>query len=202
MFSPGTALLIVDVQNDFCPGGALAVPGGDEVVAPINRAAAAAAAAGAPVFASRDWHPADSVHFAGQGGVWPRHCVQGTRGAELHPKLELPNGTSIVTKGDSASDPHGYDAFEGRLADGQPLAEALRARGTTHLLVTGLATDYCVKNSVFGARRAGLRVTVLTDAVRGVDLQPGDATRAIADMMAAGARVTSTDEFLAGRDTA
>jgi nicotinamidase/pyrazinamidase len=197
MFSPDCALLIVDLQNDFCPGGALAVPDGDAVVAPINRATAAAEAAGASVFASRDWHPADSSHFVDHGGRWPRHCVQGTRGAELHAALRLPADARIVTKGDSAADPHGYDAFDGRLDDGRTLAEALGSQGVTRLVVAGLATDYCVKNSVYGARRVGLHVTVLVDAVRAVDLQAGDAVRAVADMLAAGAALATTDRFIA-----
>lgn len=193
MFPPDSALLIVDLQNDFCAGGALAVPDGDASVDAANRLAAAAAAAGRPVFASRDWHPSGSPHFAGQGGVWPVHCVQGTTGAELHPRLRLPEGARLVTKGDSLRDPHGYDAFDGHLDDGTPLAAALASAGVRTLVVAGLATDYCVKNSVWGARRAGLDVAVVADAIRAVDLQPGDGTAAVADMLAAGARVVSTE---------
>lgn len=193
MFPPDAALLIVDVQNDFCPGGALAVADGDAVVAPINRLIAAAIAAGRPVYASRDWHPARSPHFAGFGGAWPVHCVQGTHGAAFHPGLELPASARIVTKGDSPVDPHGYDAFDGHLDDGTPLATALKAQGVKRLVVTGLATDYCVKNSVWGARRAGLEVQVVPEAIRAVDLRPGDGAAAIADMLAAGARITERD---------
>lgn len=193
MFPTDSALLIVDLQNDFCAGGALAVPDGDASVDAANRLAAAAAAAGRPVFASRDWHPSGSPHFAGQGGVWPVHCVQGTTGAELHPRLRLPEGARLVTKGDSLRDPHGYDAFDGHLDDGTPLAAALASAGVRTLVVAGLATDYCVKNSVWGARRAGLDVAVVADAIRAVDLQPGDGTAAVADMLAAGARVVSTE---------
>jgi nicotinamidase/pyrazinamidase len=196
-FPKKAALLVVDVQNDFCAGGALAVPDGDAVVGPINRLAAAAEAAEVPVFASRDWHPAASTHFATHGGIWPDHCVQGTRGAALHDGLRLPSTAAIVTKGDSVEDPHGYDAFDGRLDDGTPLAQALHARGVRHVVVVGLATDYCVKNSVFGARRAGLDVTLVSDAVRAVDVQPGDGARAVADMLAAGATVTNADAILA-----
>jgi nicotinamidase/pyrazinamidase len=195
-FPRGSALLIVDLQRDFCRDGALAVRDGDEVVAPLNRAAAAAHAAGAPVFASRDWHPPDSPHFATHGGAWPHHCVQGSTGAEFHPDLHLPTGTAIVTKGDTPTDPEGYDAFDGHLADGTSLAEALRAKRVTRVVVGGLATDYCVRDSVMGARRAGLEVVVLTDAIRAVDVEPGDGRKALADMLASGATFAETDDLL------
>lgn len=198
-FPSQAALLIVDVQHDFCAGGALAVPGGDEVVPVVNEVARAAAAAGAPIFASRDWHPSRSPHFAAFGGVWPVHCVQGSHGAALHGQLVLPAGTSVVTKGDSEKDPHGYDAFEGHTEDGTPLVKALRARDVTHVVVVGLATDYCVKNSVFGARRAGLAVTVLRDAIRAVDLVEGDGPRAIADMLASGAAIADSEQVVRGQ---
>jgi nicotinamidase/pyrazinamidase len=180
-----SALLIVDVQNDFCRGGALAVPDGDAVVPVINRVAERFAAAGRPVFASRDWHPHDSEHFVDGGGPWPRHCVQNSRGAEFHPDLRLPPSTLIVSKGQERTST-GYDAFDGRLADGEPLADALRARGVRHLVIGGLATDYCVVHSALGARREGFDVTVLEDAVRAVDAQPGDGERAISAMRDAG----------------
>ena len=130
------ALLIVDVQNDFCPGGALAVDGGDQVVPVLNRLAARAAALGLPVYASRDWHPIDSPHFADHGGPWPAHCVAGTAGARLHPDLALPSGAMIVTKG-TARDDHGYSAFEGTVTGRGTLADDLRARGVDHLIVGG-----------------------------------------------------------------
>lgn len=196
MFPADSALLIVDLQNDFCAGGALAVPDGDAIIDSVNRLAAAAADAGRPVFASRDWHPSGSPHFAGQGGAWPVHCVQGTAGAALHPGLRLPEGARLVTKGDSIRDPHGYDAFDGHLDEGTPLADALARAGVRTLIVAGLATDYCVKNSVWGARRAGLDVLVVADAIRAVNLRPGDGTAAVADMLAAGARVVSTDDMI------
>jgi nicotinamidase/pyrazinamidase len=191
-----SAFLIVDVQLDFCPGGALAVRDGDQVLTPINRVTAEAVRRGAPILASRDWHPAASPHFAVNGGAWPVHCVQHSEGARFHPGLALPADTAIISKGDSQGDPEGYDAFDGHLDDGTHVADALRARGTTRVIVAGLATDYCVKNSVLGARRAGFQVTVLSDAIRAVDLAPGDAQRAIADMIAAGATFTASDELL------
>lgn len=197
-FTRETALLIVDVQNDFCEGGRLAVAHGDDVVPVCNRAASLAADAGAPIFASRDWHPAGSPHFVEQGGAWPVHCVQGSSGASFHPDLALPDGTLVVTKGDSPADPHGYDAFDGHLDDATPLAEALRARGVRHLVVAGLATDYCVRNSVLGARRAGFDVTVVEDGIRGVNLAPADSRRAVDDMERAGARVLTLEAFADG----
>ncbi len=187
------ALLIVDVQNDFCPGGALAVPGGDRVVAPLNGLAARFAAAGRPVYASRDWHPATTSHFKQYGGIWPVHCVAGTPGAAFHPELRLPASTIVVTKGERP-DSHGYSAFEGRTPDGLSLGEDLRRRGVTHLSIGGLATDYCVKHSALDALTAGLHVTLLEDAIAGVDVDPGDSARAIDQMKAAGAQVKGTDK--------
>ncbi len=182
----GSALLIVDVQNDFCPGGSLAVPEGDRVVAPLHDAAVAMAAAGRPVFASRDWHPAHTTHFQEWGGPWPVHCVAGTPGAALHPALQPPPGTTIISKGTDEAD-DGYSAFEGHDETNRTLAERLRESGVDHLYVGGLATDYCVKASVLSARQEGLQVTVLQDAIAAVEVQPGDGARAIAAMRDAGA---------------
>lgn len=187
-----TALLIVDVQNDFCAGGALAVPDGDAVVIPLNAIAAAAAERGVRTYASRDWHPPDTPHFKPRGGMWPVHCVAGSPGAGFHPRLDLPPSTIVIDKGDT-SGADGYSAFEGHAANGRTFEEDLATHGITHLVVGGLATDYCVKASVLDARRAGLRVTLLEDAVRGVDVQPGDAARALDAMRAAGVTVASTD---------
>ena len=181
-----SALLIVDVQNDFCPGGALPVPEGDRVVAPLNRAARLFAAAGLPVVASRDWHPAVTSHFHDFGGIWPSHCVQGSRGAEFHPQLQLPPGCLLVSKGFEA-DADSYSAFDGRLPDGRSLQELLAGMGVVKLYVGGLATDYCVKESVLAAIRTDLQVVVLEDAIAGVDVTAGDSLRAIEEMKAAGA---------------
>lgn len=185
---PKSALLIVDVQNDFIPGGALPVPEGDRVVPVINEYARQFHAAGRPIFASRDWHPPVTRHFKEHGGVWPVHCVQGTRGAEFHPDLALPPETIVVSKG---MDPNedSYSAFDGRDEQGRDLATLLRERGVEHLYVAGLATDYCVKHTALDARRLGFRVTLLADAVRGVDVQPGDSERAIEEMRQAGVEV-------------
>ena len=191
MIGKGDALVIVDVQNDFCPGGALGVSEGDRVVAPLNACAGRFAAAGAPVFASRDWHPARTSHFKEWGGPWPPHCVQGTPGAEFHPDLRLPAGTTIVSKG-SDPDEDAYSCFQACDDAGRRFADVLRAAGVRRLVVGGLATDYCVKATALDARRAGFEVVVLADAMRAVDLQPGDGARAVAEMEAVGARVQAS----------
>ncbi|MCS6924121.1 MAG: bifunctional nicotinamidase/pyrazinamidase [Fimbriimonadales bacterium] len=190
-----TALLIVDVQNDFCPGGALAVSEGDQVIPPLNAVAEAVAARGGLVLASRDWHPADTKHFAAFGGKWPVHCVQNTSGAAFHPALKLPDSAIVISKGTSRED-DGYSAFEGRADDGRTLHEVLQARGVQRLLVGGLATDYCVRASVLDALKHGYEVVVLTDAIRGVNLQPDDSERALQEMQAAGARLMTASEAL------
>lgn len=192
---PNTALLIVDVQNDFCPGGALAVNEGDQVIPPLNRAAEIVTQHGGLVLASRDWHPRETKHFAEFGGKWPVHCVQHTHGAAFHPDLKLPDGTVIISKGTGSED-DGYSAFEGRADDGRTLDEILKAYGVQRLLVGGLATDYCVRASVLDALKHGYEVIVLTDAIRGVNLQPDDSERALQEMQLAGARLMSTSDAL------
>jgi nicotinamidase/pyrazinamidase len=182
------ALLVVDVQNDFCAGGPLAMEGAEQVVVALNRHIAEATAAGLTVYAARDWHPAVTVHFAPQGGPWPVHCVQGTEGARFHPGLRLPPGTILVSKG-ADPDGHGYSAFEGRTADGTALLVDLHARGIRHLLLGGLATDYCVRHTTLDALAGGLSVTVLDDAIAGVDAE--DSKRALAEMREHGARFIS-----------
>jgi nicotinamidase/pyrazinamidase len=181
-----SALLIIDLQNDFCPGGALPVPDGNRVVRPLNRAVELFSAAKRPVLASRDWHPEVTSHFRDFGGVWPPHCVQGTIGAEFHPELKLPKDYMLVSKGFEA-DSDSYSAFDGRAANGRSLQEVLAALGVDRIFVGGLATDYCVKESVLAARREGLKVVVLEEAIAGVDLTQGDSLRAIDEMKRAGA---------------
>jgi nicotinamidase/pyrazinamidase len=187
------ALLIVDVQNDFCPGGALAVPGGDRVIEPLSRVAEYFAAAGLPVLASRDWHPPVTRHFSRFGGAWPPHCVQDSSGAAFHPALRLPKGTLVVSKG-SDPDSDSYSAFDGRSTDGSSLGEILAALDVRHLYVGGLATDYCVRSSVLDARKAGLEVTVLADAIAGVEIAEGDSEKALQEIGRAGVRFCTTDE--------
>lgn len=186
---PRAALLLVDVQVDFCPGGALAVAEGDAVVPVLNRWTRAFLAAGRPVFASRDWHPAASAHFASGGGPWPPHCVQGTAGAAFHPDLELPPGVVVLSKGADPAESGGYSAFEATDEQGRALGERLRAAGVDTLYVGGLATDYCVRASVLDARAQGLKVKVIGEGIRGVNLRPDDSEQALAEMRAAGAAV-------------
>jgi nicotinamidase/pyrazinamidase len=182
------ALLIVDVQNDFCPGGALPAPGGAAIVPALNRHIANAQARGEVIYASRDWHPAQTMHFKAFGGPWPPHCLQRTAGAAFHPALALPVETIVISKGDAA-DRDGYSAFDGHTAEGRPLADDLRARGLDRLFVGGIATDYCVRQTVLDALKQGFSVTVLSDAVTGIDVQPGDADRALEEMRTAGAKI-------------
>lgn len=176
------ALIVVDVQNDFCPGGALAVERGDEVVAPLNQLIEEFLSRGDVVVKSRDWHPAETRHFAAYGGTWPVHCVQQTRGAEFHPELLDDPRIRIISKG--LGDEDCYSAF-----DGTELGEMLRREGVEEVWVGGLATDYCVKNTVLDALRGGFRVKAVDDAMRAVNLQPGDDERAIEEMKEAGAEI-------------
>jgi nicotinamidase/pyrazinamidase len=176
------ALIVVDVQNDFCPGGALAVAQGDEVVAPLNKLIEEFLEQGEPVFKSRDWHPEVTRHFAAYGGTWPVHCVQNTKGAEFHPDLIDDMHIRVISKG--LGDEDSYSAF-----DGTDLALQLQRLGVEEVWVGGLATDYCVKNTVLDALNEGFRVRALKDAMRAVEVKPGDGERAIAEMQNAGAEV-------------
>jgi nicotinamidase/pyrazinamidase len=170
---------MVDVQNDFCPGGALAVPDGDAVVEPVKRLAAEAGF----VIATRDWHPPDHGSFASQGGVWPVHCVADTPGAELHPGIDRDVVDAVVDKG-QARDREGYSGFEGT-----ELERLLREHEVDAVDVAGLALDYCVKATALDARRAGFDVTVHRAATRPVEVQAGDGERAVAELRAAGVEV-------------
>jgi nicotinamidase/pyrazinamidase len=178
----GDALLLVDVQNDFLPGGALAVPDADAVIPVLNRYVAAARASGVPIYVSRDWHPRDHCSFKAQGGPWPPHCVAGTAGAEFTPALDLPPKAEVVSKG-TAKEKDAYSAFEGTA-----LAEGLHQKGVARLLIGGLATDYCVLNSVRDALKHGFEVLLLTDAMRAVNVKPHDGEHAEAEMVRLGAR--------------
>ena len=178
------ALIVVDVQNDFTPGGALAVPEGDEVIGRVNELMRSGRFD--VVLATRDWHPHDHGSFATNDppGPWPVHCVQGTPGAELHPGVDRGGIDAIVDKGqDPATE--GYSGF-----DATGLADLLRGRGVDAVTVVGLATDYCVKNTALDALREGFAVTVDSAATRPVDVQAGDGDRALAEIRAAGGRVT------------
>jgi nicotinamidase/pyrazinamidase len=178
MFQRGDALLIVDVQPDFCPGGALPIAHGDDVVPVLNRAIAGAAAAGVPVFASRDWHPREHLSFVERGGPWPAHCLQDSPGAAFHPNLRLPADVRIVTKG-TRFDKDQYSAF-----DETGLAVELRRDGIQRVWVGGLAEDVCVRATALDARRAGFEAVLLEAATRPVTPEGGE--RARAEMRAAG----------------
>jgi nicotinamidase/pyrazinamidase len=182
---PGDALIVVDVQRDFLPGGPLGVPAGDEVIAPINRAVGMFERAGLPIFYTRDWHPPNHVSFKARGGPWPRHCVAHTEGAAFAPTLRVPPSAVIVSKA-TTPDRDAYSAFQDTT-----LASQLRAAGVRRLYLGGLATDYCVKATVLDAKREGFDVKVLADAVRAVDVQPGDGQRALQEMQQSGAQLTT-----------
>jgi nicotinamidase/pyrazinamidase len=187
------ALVVVDLQNDFCPGGALAVRDGDAIVPVVNRYLDRFGEAGAPVFLTRDWHPAVTAHFQAYGGVWPPHCVQGTPGAAFHPGLAPPAQAVIVSKGmDPEQD--AYSAFQAEASSGRRLPTILKERGIRRLYVGGLATDYCVRATVLDALRDGFEVVVLTDAIGAVDLAPGDGARAIDEIRGAGGRLATLSE--------
>jgi len=178
------ALFIVDVQKDFCPGGALPVPEGDKVVPVINKLMEHFEY----VLASKDWHPPKTKHFE----KWPPHCIQGTEGAEFCDGLNAEKITQVFLKGTGTED-DGYSAFE---ATNINLEEYLKQHGIDHLYVTGLATDYCVRATTLDALKKGFKVTVVSDAVRGVDVNPGDVQRAIEEMKQAGAEFKTSDEVI------
>jgi nicotinamidase/pyrazinamidase len=181
------ALLIIDFQNDFTSGGALEVSGGDEIAEPVKRLAEEFE----HVFATRDWHPPDHASFETEGGPWPVHCVQGTHGAELHPAMRDIEVDEIVDVGATRED-EGYSGFEK-----SKLADLLREREVDEVVVVGLATDYCVRASAIDACRDGFDTTVVTDAIRAVDVDPGDGERALEDMKRAGAKLATSRDLLA-----
>ncbi len=186
---PGpSALLIIDVQNDFCPGGALPVPEGDRIVRPLNRYVEEFVRRGRPVLLSRDWHPPGSRHFRPFGGAWPVHCLRGTWGAEFHPDLDVRGGMIVVSKGTTTQE-EGYSAFGGRTDDGRTLDEVLKGCGVRRIFVGGLATDYCVRATCLDGLKSGYETVVLGDAVRGVDRTSGDVEAALAEIEEHGGRV-------------
>lgn len=187
-FAPGDALLLVDPQNDFCPGGQLPVPRGDQVMPVLSTWAAAAESAGVPVFVSRDWHPPDTTHFRTRGGIWPPHCIRDTSGAAFHAGLKLPHQAILVSKGMGETE-DAYSAFQAFDDRGVPLTDLLQQQQVRHLYVMGLATDYCVKASALSAVEAGFQVTVVPDGCRAVDVQPGDGDAALRTMAQAGAAI-------------
>jgi len=189
------AILITDIQKDFLQGGALPVPSGNEIIPVLNEYARRFEDAKAYVFASRDWHPPNHISFKAQGGQWPPHCVQKTKGAKFSPDLKIPKGTLVISK---ATDPkhESYSVF-----DGTNFANELRMRGVRRLFVGGLATDYCVVNTVLDARKLGYETVVLMDATLGINVKPGDVDRAIEAMLKAGAEQATNDDFPDAVDT-
>jgi nicotinamidase/pyrazinamidase len=186
------ALIVVDVQNDFCPGGALAVAHGDEVVAPLNKLMKQFLDRGEPVYKTRDWHPEKTKHFAAYGGTWPVHCVQNTRGAEFAPNLLDDPRVTVISKGfDERAD--GYSGF-----DGTQLGQLLRDEGVEEIWVGGLATDYCVKQTVIDGIREGFKVKALADAMRAVNVNPDDGKKAVEEMKQAGAEIVGNEGKAAG----
>jgi nicotinamidase/pyrazinamidase len=178
----GDALLIVDVQNDFLPGGSLAVPHGDEVVTVLNHYLDIFAMQNLPVYATRDWHPEQHCSFRAQGGPWPPHCVADTQSAQFAAALQLPPAAVIISK---ATKPE-QDAYSG--FQGTDLHRRLHAAGIRRLFIGGLATDYCVLNTVRDALQLGYEVLLLGDAIRAADVQPGDGLRAEQEMIKLGAQ--------------
>ncbi len=188
---PGDVLLVVDVQYDFLPGGALGVAHGDEIIPVLNRCMALFAGKRLPVYASRDWHPPDHISFHARGGPWPVHFVQNTHGAEFSSDLKLPPGTVIISKADTREQ-DAYSAF-----GGTDLDRRLKSTGVRRIFIGGLATDYCVLNSAKDAHALGYEYFVLTDAVRGVDVTPGDGARALEEMRRLGAHLVVSGDLSA-----
>ncbi len=176
------ALIVVDMQRDFMPGGALPVPEGDRIVPVLNSYIALFEERNLPVFLTRDWHPENHISFKGHGGIWPPHCVRGTEGAQFHPDLKIPADNKFVISKGTAQEFDAYSGFQGTV-----LADLLRERGVRRVFVGGVATDYCVKNTLLGAVNLGFQAFLLTDAIRGVDVRPGDVERALEQMLSAGA---------------
>jgi len=187
----GPALLVVDIQNDFCPGGALGVPDGDTIIPRVNRTVALFERRRLPIFFTRDWHPPETKHFKEFGGAWPRHCVQSTKGARFHSDLVIPKVAVVLSKGmDPEQD--SYSAFQAYTERGRDLESTLQEFGADALFICGLATDYCVRATTLDGLRRGMTVRVLKDAVRGVDLKPGDSEMAMKEMRVHGAHFSET----------
>jgi len=181
------ALLIVDIQNDFCPGGALGVPEGDKIVPVINKYIDIFRKKKLPIFLTRDWHPIRTKHFKDFGGFWPLHCLQNTKGAAFHPKLKVPKDAILLYKGmDPKED--AYSSFHAEDEKGTRLLKLLNMQGVKEIYIAGLATDYCVRFSTRDAIKYGFRVKILMDAIKGVNLKPRDCEKAIKEMVKKGAK--------------
>lgn len=184
-----TALLIVDLQNDFCPGGTLAVPDGDKIVPVANDLIAVAMGRQMPIFVSRDWHPSNHCSFKEQGGPWPKHCVQSTKGAELHPNLKLPKNSVLISKG-VEQDKDSYSAF-----GGTNLENLLREKKVRKIFIGGLALDYCVKATALDGQKLGFDIVVFQNATRAVNINPSDGWNAKAEMWDAGISIIQFPGF-------
>ncbi len=190
--------MVVDVQRDFCPGGSLAVKEGDKVVPKLNRVIAAFTKAGLPIFFTRDWHPPNHMSFKSQGGAWSPHCVKGTPGAEFHSKLKVTQGAVVISKG-TEPNLEAYSGFQGT-----DLGKRLKELGVREIFLGGLTTDYCVKESSLDALGIGLKVDVLKDCIRGVDVHEGDSELALREIAAKGAKLASSSDamkIVAGHST-
>ncbi len=184
------ALIVVDMQKDFMPGGALPVPEGDKIVPVLNKYIDLFSGKGLPVYFTRDWHPEDHISFKGFGGIWPPHCVRDTEGAKFHEDLKIPADNKFIISKGTSRDFDAYSGFQGTI-----LESLLRERGIKRVFVGGVATDYCVKNTVLGALNLGFQTFLLTDGIKGVDVNPGDSEKAIDLMLSEGAVALSFEDI-------
>ncbi len=185
------ALIVVDMQKDFMPGGALPVPEGDKIIPILNEYIKLFEEKGLPVFFTRDWHPPNHISFKGHGGIWPPHCVQNTEGAKFHEELYIPRDNKFIISKGTSQDFDAYSGFQGTI-----LESLLRERGVRRIFVGGVATDYCVKNTVIGGINLGFEAIVLEDAIKGVDVNPGDVERAVDEMLSKGAVFIKKDDLV------
>ncbi len=192
VITDNSALIIVDVQNDFLPEGALPVPEGDEVIPPLNKYIRLFNEKKSPIFATRDWHPKNHISFKGNGGIWPPHCIQGTYGAKFVDELNLPSETIIISKG-YMIDRDAYSGFQETHLDLE-----LRRLRIKRVFIGGLATDYCVKATVLDAINLGYETILLLDAIRGVNVNPGDSEKAVKEMLRKGAIGITLEDILKG----
>jgi nicotinamidase/pyrazinamidase len=176
------ALIIVDMQNDFMPGGALPVPDGDKIIPVLNEYIEKFEKNNLPVFYTRDWHPENHISFKGYGGIWPKHCVQNTKGAEFHKDLKFPLDNKFIISKGTSRDFDAYSGFQGTI-----LNELLKERGVKRIFVGGVATDYCVKNTALGGLNLGYQVFILEDGIKGVDINQGDSEKALEYLLNRGA---------------
>lgn len=188
------ALLVVDMQNDFCPGGALGIPQADRIIPAVNRYMRSFARKKLVVFVSRDWHPVRTSHFKDFGGIWPAHCIQNTSGSDFCPGIKIPKGAVFLYKG---MDPHkdSYSVFHAEDDAGTGFLKILNIYGIKELYIAGLATDYCVKFTTLDALKNGFKVRILEDAVKGVDLKPGDSQKALKQMLKQGAKTITSKQL-------